>query len=136
MFSQTFSQREKRQQLQEKRKALLDARLAKVRQRKLRKQQEQGGTDQANEGGGGEEENRNTTSENLTDFNFDVNEKSMEDGGRGSEVSALLAAELKLAQEKAKKEEEEREEEKRATHVRPWDKGKGIGLHVHVVCSG
>jgi hypothetical protein len=42
LFAQTFSQREKRQQLQEKRKALKDARLAKVRQRKLQKLKESG----------------------------------------------------------------------------------------------
>lgn len=115
-FSQTFSQREKRQQLQEKKKALLDARLAKVRQRKLKKQQEQGVT----------------TSEELTNFDFYTNEKKSARDGRGevvgdekSEVSALLAAEFSLAQERAKKEEEARREEERAAHVRPWDKGKG-----------
>ena len=45
MLFQTISQREKKQQLQEKRKALLDARLAKVRQRKLKKQLDEGGSE-------------------------------------------------------------------------------------------
>ncbi len=40
---QTFSQREKRQQLQERRKAVMDARLARVRQRKMEKQFKEGG---------------------------------------------------------------------------------------------
>lgn len=120
VLSQTFSQREKRQQLLEKRKALLDVRLAKVRRRKLKKlgMDDDGGVD--------------TPAKNLTDFDFDMHKKnSVEDGAGGvmggerSEVSALLAAELSLAQETARREEEEREEEKRAAHVRPWDKGKG-----------
>lgn len=57
-FPQTFSQREKRQQLQEKRKALKDARLAKVRQRKLQKLKEAGSEETSKE-------------LNLAEFDFD-----------------------------------------------------------------
>ena len=49
---QTAHQREKRQKLQQKRKAALEARLAKVRQRKLK---QGGGGEEEEEGGGGED---------------------------------------------------------------------------------
>lgn len=73
-FSQTFSQREKRQQLQDKRKALKDARLAKVRQRKLQKLKE-AGVEVTNEEGGGQEKDFN-----LTDFGFDSTMKEEDKG--------------------------------------------------------
>lgn len=39
-------------------------------------------------------------------------------------MSVLLAEEMNRAQEKARLEEERLAEEKRASHVRPWDRGK------------
>ena len=41
-----------------------------------------------------------------------------------SPTSAMLAEELTSAKEKARLEQEIVEEGKRASHVRPWDKGK------------
>ena len=67
LIPQTFSQREKRQQLEEKRKALKAARLSKVRQRKLQKLKE-----------AGEEVTDDTL--NLVDFGSDSAEKKGETG--------------------------------------------------------
>ena len=62
-----------------KRKALLDARLAKVRQRKLKQQQEEG-IDQTQ------------TTENLTDFNFeDTEKKNTTEGGMITNTPVKLA---------------------------------------------
>lgn len=41
-----------------------------------------------------------------------------------SPLSAMLAEELTSAKEKARLDQEMVEEGKRASHVRPWDKGK------------
>eukprot|EP00731_Ephydatia_muelleri_P032953 Em0024g497a len=102
---QTLDQRQKREQMKERRKAAMDARLAKVRQRKLKQE----------EGGGGEGEAGGVA-------DLDV-EKKQED---------IIALELqKMREEVERQGEEERvrqEEEKRARHVRPWDKGKGSYL--------
>ena len=83
------------------------------------------------DGGGGEDVGMVTSSKSLTDFDFDMNEKNtVQDRGGGvmgverSEISALLAAELSQAQERAAREEEEREDVKRDAYVRPWDRGK------------
>lgn len=70
-FPQTFSQREKRQQLQEKRKALKDGRLAKVRQRKLQKLKE-AGSEVTNE------------ALDLADFDFDSTGKK--DDGKSNRM--------------------------------------------------
>ena len=122
VFLQTFSQREKRQQLQKKRKALLDARMTKVRQRKLKKQ----GIGSGEVGGGTD----GASSQNLTDFNFDTIENKPERnegtvGGGVSEISALLAAEYTRSKEQARIDQEARDDQRRAAYVRPWDRGKG-----------
>jgi hypothetical protein len=58
-FSQTHTQRDKREKLQEKRKALLEARLAKVRERKLKQKPEEG------------RPAGSTNTEGIADFDFD-----------------------------------------------------------------
>jgi hypothetical protein len=59
LFSQTHTQREKREKLQEKRKALLEARLAKVRERKLKQKPEEG------------RPAGSTNTQGIADFDFD-----------------------------------------------------------------
>ena len=56
---QTHTQREKREKLQEKRKALLEARLAKVRERKLKQKPEEGSLAGS------------TNTQDIADFDFD-----------------------------------------------------------------
>lgn len=60
--------------MQEKRKALLDARLAKVRQRKLKKLQEEGGVS-------GEDSSAGLGATNLTDFELDKKGSTDDRGG-------------------------------------------------------
>jgi len=130
-FSQTFAQREKKQQLQEKKKALMEARLAKVKLRKMKKLQEQGKL--AGELGEGVKLEEGTTSEDLASFDFEkvgdkTKEKAVKDESGGSlELDALLTTEFQRSKERAEREEIEKKEKLRATHVRPWDRGKGEG---------
>ncbi len=104
---------------------MLEARLAKVKQRRMKKLKEQGLI------GEGEEKEMDTT-QDLADFDFDAAQSVTDkdpvggSGGVASEVSSLLEEEFKRSQEKAKRDEEDRSERKRAAHVRPWDKGKGV----------
>ena len=103
-----------------------------MKQRRMKKLQEQGGVASGEVVGDSKEEG---AAEDLADFNFDTTENkqgdAVKDGGGGvaSEVSALLAVELKRAQEKAERDDEEKKERIRTSHVRPWDKGKGIILY-------
>ena len=123
---QTVNQREKKTKLQEKRKALMAARLAKVRERKQLKQpapeeeEEKTGEGGEGEGGGGEEK-----------------EVGEEEGGSVDPIAAMIESELGRAREKAEKEEGGRKEgvreegesgRKKKPYVRPWDKGKGLKL--------
>ena len=62
--TQTHTQREKCEKLQEKRKALMEARLAKVRERKLKQKPEEG-----NPAG-------STNTHDIADFNFDKGQQS------------------------------------------------------------
>lgn len=99
----------------------MDARLAKVRQRKLKQEVPEVGGDEK-------------LSIDIADFNFEKegNKVGEETGqpaaliagsglstssGRGSSIDDIIAQEVLKAREKA-------DEEKRAKHVRPWDRGK------------
>jgi hypothetical protein len=100
----TIEQRTRREKLKEKRKALIEAKLAKVKQRKMK---ERGETDE-------------TTLKPLTidiaDFDFESNKPPTEAKEEVS-IEDALAAEVAKAREKV-------EDLERAKHVRPWDRGK------------
>ena len=130
-YSQTVQQREKKLKLQEKRKALMEARLAKVRQRKQLKQpvvaeaEKDEGVKEEGEKKEGEKE-EGEKKEGEEDRGTEVEEKVA--GGEVDPVAAMIDVELGRAREKAEKGETEEGSvsKKKAPYVRPWDKGKGI----------
>lgn len=111
---QTVNQREKKLKLQEKRKALMAARLAKVRERKQLKQPvtqvevEPDTTEGTVEEGKEEEEGCGLTEVKVFD-----------------PIAAMIDSELSHAREKAEKDGGDKAQTKKP-YVRPWDKGKGL----------
>ena len=96
----------------------MDARLAKVRERKQLKQQV---TEDE------EEEEKKTTVE-------EVEGKGEGEGEAVDPIAAMINSELNQAREKAAKEVEEKEGDKtrpKKPYVRPWDKGKGVWSQLH-----
>ena len=120
-YSQTVQQREKKLKLQEKRKALMEARLAKVRQRKQLKQPV---VAEAEKDEGEKEEGEKKEGEE--DRGTEVEEKVA--GGEVDPMAAMIDVELGRAREKAEKGEtdEGSVSKKKAPYVRPWDRGKGM----------
>lgn len=109
---QTAQNRDKNKKIQEKRKALLEARLAKVKQRKLKQKIES-------------EDN----SEGIAAFNFSDNDAGpSESETELTDLSAMISQELKRARESAELAKVKQAEYDRSAHVRPWDKGKAAEL--------
>ncbi|XP_019850109.1 PREDICTED: coiled-coil domain-containing protein 174-like [Amphimedon queenslandica] len=102
----TIDKRAKREQLKAKRQAILEAKLARVRQRKLKQ-------------GGGDDGGKPAI--DIADFDFESREKKMKE----KETKDADSLQVKLANEVAKA-RERAEEDERAKHVRPWDRGKVI----------
>ncbi|KAL6457949.1 hypothetical protein MHYP_G00331790 [Metynnis hypsauchen] len=102
---QTTDQRTKREQLKEKRKALLEARLAKVRMRRMKKSKLESGTEEGEASAAG----------------GDVDEDEAE--AKADDLIGPLAPEA--AVQKVEVEIQERKDTRPGVpHVREWDKGK------------
>ncbi|CAB1315081.1 unnamed protein product [Coregonus sp. 'balchen'] len=100
---QTTDQRSKREQLKEKRKTLLDARLAKVRQRKMKKAKLDGTED-------------NQGAEHNQEEEEDLIGPLPPSDGAPEEAPAVKKVEVEI--------QERRDTKPGVPHVREWDKGK------------
>lgn len=132
---QTTDQRTKRERLKERKQAILQARLAKVRQRKMKKAKLDGTEEEENEGSDLhgclcrkfvcrlQFNDRTNASKNSYEFLVSGEEEEFETTGTSPqpeeypEVSILKKVEVEI--------QERRDTKPGVPHVREWDRGKG-----------